>query len=168
MLRRRWADDAAGRPAVTYDLPATFVVFNNGRRGMVKLEQEQGGLPEFGTDLDNPDIAAVAAALGLEAVRVTDPEQVDSGFQQALASRRPARLNIVTNPTRSRSHPNRNLPKPGASPFPRAKKPSRVADSNYSEGPELRPRNSGPWPCQRQAGYIRVRLLSLSPRKSTW
>ena len=29
---------------------------------MVKLEQEQGGLPEFGTVLANPDLAAVASA----------------------------------------------------------------------------------------------------------
>lgn len=86
------------RTAVTYKLPATFVVFNNGRLGMVKLEQEQGGLPEYGTELDNPDIAAVAAAMGLEAVRVTDPELVEPAIQQALASRRPALLDIVTNP----------------------------------------------------------------------
>ena len=48
--------------AVTYDLPVKLVVFDNGRLGMVKLEQEQGGLPEFGTVLHNPDFAAVAAA----------------------------------------------------------------------------------------------------------
>ena len=59
--------------AVTYHLPVKLVVFNNGRLGMVKLEQEQGGLPEFGTVLDNPDFAAVARAIGLHAVRVEDP-----------------------------------------------------------------------------------------------
>lgn len=86
------------RTAVTYNLPATFVVFDNGRLGMVKLEQEQGGLPEYGTELDNPDIAAVAAAMGLEAVRVTYPEDVEPAIQRALAARRPALLDIVTNP----------------------------------------------------------------------
>ena len=53
------------RTAVTYRLPSLVVVFNNGRLGMVKLEQEEGGLPEFGTELDNPDLAAVATAMGL-------------------------------------------------------------------------------------------------------
>ncbi len=86
------------RTAVTHNLPATFVVFDNGRLGMVKLEQEQGGLPEFGTKLDNPDLAAVAAAMGLDAVRVTDPAQVGAAVQQALASRRPALVDIITNP----------------------------------------------------------------------
>ena len=36
--------------AVSHDLPVKLVVFDNGRLGMVKLEMEQVGLPEFGTD----------------------------------------------------------------------------------------------------------------------
>src|SRR5699024_2511255 len=64
------------RTAVSFDLPVKVIVFNNGRLGMVKLEQEQGGLPEFGTQLDNPDLAAVGTALGLSARRIADPEEV--------------------------------------------------------------------------------------------
>ncbi len=86
------------RTAATYRLPATFVVYDNGRLGMVKLEQEQGGIPEFGTELDNPDIAAVATALGLQARRVTDPKDVDGAVREALASDEPYLLDIVTNP----------------------------------------------------------------------
>ena len=48
--------------AVSYDLPVKLIVFDNGRLGMVKLEQEQVGMPEFGTVLANPDFAAVARA----------------------------------------------------------------------------------------------------------
>jgi pyruvate dehydrogenase (quinone) len=86
------------RTAVTYTLPATFVVFNNGRLGMVKLEQEQGGLPEFGTHLDNPDLAAVATALGLAARRATDPGDLDEAVRWALAQQGPTLLDVVTNP----------------------------------------------------------------------
>ena len=46
--------------AVAHDLPVRLVVFDNGRLGMVKLEQEQGGLPEFGTELGDVDLAAIA------------------------------------------------------------------------------------------------------------
>ena len=60
--------------AVAYRLPVKLVVFNNGQLGMVKLEQEQVGLPEFGTVLANPDFAAVARAIGLHGVRVEDPD----------------------------------------------------------------------------------------------
>ena len=84
--------------AVAYDLPATFVVFDNGRLGMVKLEQEQGGLPEFGTILHNPDLAAVARAMGLSAIRVTDPSEIDGAVRDALATAGPVLLDVLTNP----------------------------------------------------------------------
>lgn len=84
------------RTAVTHRLPIRFVVFDNARLGMVKLEQEQGGLPEFGTELDNPDLAAVATAMGLAARRVTDPEDVDEAVAWAFAQPGPILLDMVT------------------------------------------------------------------------
>jgi pyruvate dehydrogenase (quinone) len=86
------------RTAVTYRLPVRFVVFDNGRLGMVKLEQEQGGLPEFGTELDNPDLAAVASSLGLAARRVTDPDDLDASLAWMMAQPGPSLLDVVTNP----------------------------------------------------------------------
>jgi pyruvate dehydrogenase (quinone) len=83
--------------AVAADLPVTFVVFDNGRLGMVKLEQEEGGLPEFGTVLPNPDLAAVATTMGLTGIRVTDPDDVDSAVQRGLAAPGPVLLDVVTN-----------------------------------------------------------------------
>ncbi|WP_345507606.1 thiamine pyrophosphate-dependent enzyme [Terrabacter aeriphilus] len=86
------------RTAVTYRLPVVVVVFDNGRLGMVELEQEQGGLPEFGTELDNPDLAAVATAMGLTSRRVTDPEQLDDAVRWAFSADGPVLLDVVTNP----------------------------------------------------------------------
>lgn len=86
------------RTAVTYRLPVTFVIYDNGRLGMVKLEQEQGGLPEFGTELDNPDLAEVAAALGLRSRQVSRAEDVDAAIQEALAHDGPFLLDFLTNP----------------------------------------------------------------------
>lgn len=84
--------------AVSHRLPIKVIVFNNGRLGMVKLEMEQAGLPEFGTTLDNPDFAAVARAIGWHAVRVVDPSQVDAAVADVLAHDEPALLDAVTNP----------------------------------------------------------------------
>ncbi|WP_196780864.1 thiamine pyrophosphate-dependent enzyme [Nocardioides sambongensis] len=84
--------------AVTYELPVKIVVFDNGRLGMVKLEMEQVGMPEFGTVLHNPDLAAVARSLGLHGVRVTDPADVDDAVAGALAHPGPVLLDVVTNP----------------------------------------------------------------------
>ncbi|MFF1342026.1 thiamine pyrophosphate-dependent enzyme [Streptomyces sp. NPDC058290] len=82
----------------TYRLPVKLVVFDNRRLGMVKLEQEQAGLPEFGTELDNPDFAAVATALGLTGFRVTDPAELHEGVRRAFETPGPVLLDVLTNP----------------------------------------------------------------------
>lgn len=84
--------------AVTHELPVKLVVFDNGRLGMVKLEMEQVGLPEFGTVLHNPDLAAVATSIGLHGIRVTDPHDVDAAVAEALAHPGPVLLDVLTNP----------------------------------------------------------------------
>jgi pyruvate dehydrogenase (quinone) len=83
---------------VHHSLPMRLVVFNNGRLGMVKLEQEQGGLPEFGTVLGDVDLAAIARAAGLHAVRVQRPGELDDAVRAILSHPGPALLDVVTNP----------------------------------------------------------------------
>lgn len=82
----------------TQQLPVKLVVFDNRRLGMVKLEQEQGGLPEFGTVLDNPDFAAVATAMGITGIRVTDPAELEESVRRAFAVDGPVLLDVLTNP----------------------------------------------------------------------
>jgi pyruvate dehydrogenase (quinone) len=84
--------------AVSYNLPVKLVVFDNGRLGMVKLEMEQVGLPEYGTRLDNPDFAKVAEAIGMTGIRVTDPAEVDDAVRSALGRPGPVLLDVLTNP----------------------------------------------------------------------
>ncbi|MGW2788013.1 thiamine pyrophosphate-dependent enzyme [Streptomyces populi] len=82
----------------TYRLPVKLVVFDNRRLGMVKLEQEQAGLPEFGTELDNPDFAALATALGITGIRVTDPAELHDSVRRAFDTPGPVVLDVLTNP----------------------------------------------------------------------
>jgi pyruvate dehydrogenase (quinone) len=84
--------------AVSYNLPVKLVVFDNGRLGMVKLEMEQVGLPEFGTVLHNPDFARVAEAVGMHGIRVGDPHDVEAAVRETLAHDGPALLDVLTNP----------------------------------------------------------------------
>lgn len=84
--------------AVAYDLDVKLIVFDNSRLGMVKLEMEQVGVPEFGTRLHNPDLAAVARSMGFHGVRVEDPGDVDAAVAEVLAHPGPALLDAVTNP----------------------------------------------------------------------
>ncbi|RLV49603.1 pyruvate oxidase [Nocardioides mangrovicus] len=84
--------------AVSHRLPVKIVVFDNGRLGMVKLEMEQVGLAEFGTVLHNPDFAALAQAIGMHGVRITDPRDVDGAVRDAFAHDGPVLLDVLTNP----------------------------------------------------------------------
>ncbi len=84
--------------AVSHDLPVKVVVFNNSRLGMVKLEMEQVGLPEFGTVLHNPDFARLAEAIGMAGARVEKPGDVDDAVRTALAHDGPYLLDAVINP----------------------------------------------------------------------
>jgi pyruvate dehydrogenase (quinone) len=83
--------------AVSHDLPVRLVVFDNGRLGMVKLEMEQVGLPEFGTVLHNPDFARVAEAVGMRGIRVEQPNDVEGALREAFAHQGPVLVDCVTN-----------------------------------------------------------------------
>jgi pyruvate dehydrogenase (quinone) len=84
--------------AVSHDLPVKLVVFDNGQLGMVKLEMEQVGLPEYGTALANPDLARVAESLGMRGMRVERPADVDEAVREAMAYDGPVLLDVLTNP----------------------------------------------------------------------
>ena len=77
-------------------LPVKIIVFNNGTLGFVEMEMKAAGLIETGVALDNPDFAAMARAIGLHAVRVTDPGDLEAGIRNVLAHPGPALLDAVT------------------------------------------------------------------------
>lgn len=83
---------------VAYELPVKLIVFDNRRLGMVKLEMEQAGLPEFGTVLHNPDLARVAEAMGLTGIRIEDPSDLRAGLTRAFATDGPVLVDVLTNP----------------------------------------------------------------------
>jgi len=78
------------------NLPVKIVIFNNGVLGFVALEMKASGFVESGTDLDNPDFAAMARAMGIHAVRVDDPGDLAGAIAEALSHDGPALLDVVT------------------------------------------------------------------------
>lgn len=66
-------------------LPIKIIILNNGTLGFVELEQKSSGFIEFGTELDNPNFAAMAEAVGIKGIRITDPADLESGIKTALA-----------------------------------------------------------------------------------
>jgi pyruvate dehydrogenase (quinone) len=79
------------------DLPVKLVVFNNGSLGFVELEQKSSGFLDTGTELQNPDFAAMAEATGIKGVRITDPAHVEAQIAEALAHPGPVLIDAVVN-----------------------------------------------------------------------
>jgi pyruvate dehydrogenase (quinone) len=77
-------------------LPVKIVVYNNGTLGFVALEMKAQGFLETGTDLVNPDFAAMARAMGIHGIRVEDPGDLPSAVEEMLAHDGPAVLDVVT------------------------------------------------------------------------
>jgi acetolactate synthase I/II/III large subunit len=85
--------------AVQYGLAVIFVVVNNGMYGTIRMHQERhypGRV--IGTDLVNPDFAALARAYGALGERVTHTEEFAPAFERAMASGKPALIEIRIDP----------------------------------------------------------------------
>ena len=78
-------------------LPVKTVVFNNGALGFIELEQKATGFVDTGTELKNPNFAAMAEAIGIRGIRLEKPEDVDSGIAAALAHDGPVLIDAVVN-----------------------------------------------------------------------
>jgi pyruvate dehydrogenase (quinone) len=80
-------------------LPVKVVVFNNGALGFIELEQKSTGFLDFGTELKNPNFAAMAEAVGVRGIRLEDPADVEAGIAAALAHDGPVLVDAVVNRT---------------------------------------------------------------------
>ncbi|MGX9790601.1 ubiquinone-dependent pyruvate dehydrogenase [Mycobacterium sp. MMS18-G62] len=77
-------------------LPVKVIVFNNSSLNFVELEMKAAGIVNFGTDLVNPDFAAVAQAMGIFGRRVEQPADLQQALADAFAFDGPALVDVVT------------------------------------------------------------------------
>ncbi|WP_158865728.1 ubiquinone-dependent pyruvate dehydrogenase [Leifsonia sp. AG29] len=77
-------------------LPVKVVVFNNSSLNFVEVEMKAAGFVNFGTQLDNPDFAAVAQAMGIHGQRVEKPDELEGALRTAFAHDGPALVDVVT------------------------------------------------------------------------
>lgn len=80
---------------VQLNFPAKIVVFNNGTLGFIEVEQKSAGFLPTGTELKNPNFAAMAEAIGAKGIRIEDPADVERGIAEALAYDGPALVDAV-------------------------------------------------------------------------
>jgi acetolactate synthase-1/2/3 large subunit len=81
--------------AVQHALPVVICLFNDRGYGVLRgIEARQFEGRNFGVDLTTPDFPALAASMGVQATRVADPAEFEARFREAIASGRPALLDI--------------------------------------------------------------------------
>ncbi len=78
-------------------LPVKVVIFNNGTLGFVEMEMKANGFLNTGTDLINPNFAKMAEAMGIYAIRVEDPNELEDALKKAFAHKGPVLVDVVTN-----------------------------------------------------------------------
>ncbi|WP_454634004.1 ubiquinone-dependent pyruvate dehydrogenase [Bradyrhizobium cenepequi] len=76
-------------------LPVKVIVFNNGALGFIELEQKSSGFLDTGTELKNPNFAAMAEATGIKGIRIEDPAEVESKLTEAFAHPGPVVIDAV-------------------------------------------------------------------------
>ena len=85
--------------AVQHDLPIVVVVADNRMYGTIRMHQERHYPGRVsGTDLANPDFAALAQAHGAHGETVERTAEFPAAFGRALASGRPALLSLRVDP----------------------------------------------------------------------
>jgi acetolactate synthase-1/2/3 large subunit len=83
--------------AVQHQLNVIFLVFNNGAYGTIRMHQERDYPSRvIGTDLHNPDFAAYARSFGCHGSTVRKTSEFAAAFDEAVASGKPALIEIVT------------------------------------------------------------------------
>lgn len=82
--------------AAMYNAAILVIVVNNGMYGTIRMHQEKR-FPHrvSGTDLSNPDFAALAQACGAFGARVERTEEFGAVLEEALASGRPALIELI-------------------------------------------------------------------------
>jgi acetolactate synthase-1/2/3 large subunit len=85
--------------AVQYKANTIFIVLNNGMYGTIRMHQEMH-YPEriSGTELTNPDFAALARAYGAHGEVVERNEEFAPAFERALAAGKPALIEVRIDP----------------------------------------------------------------------
>jgi acetolactate synthase I/II/III large subunit len=85
--------------SVQYGLAIVFVVVDNGMYGTIRMHQERTFPGRVsGTDLANPDFAALARAYGATGETVARTEEFAPAFERALAAGKPALLHLKLDP----------------------------------------------------------------------
>lgn len=82
--------------AKKYNLPVKLIIFDNSILGMIKLEEEVMGYPEYGVNLYNPDFAELAESIGIKGIRVEKIEELNKKLDEFFDYEGTAVIDVIT------------------------------------------------------------------------
>ena len=78
------------------NLPVKTVVYDNHSLNFVELEMKAAGFVTYATELENPDFAKVAEAVGIKGIRVETSAELPAAVEEFFAHDGPAVLSVLT------------------------------------------------------------------------
>lgn len=79
-------------------LPVIVVVLNDSAIDLIRSHQLRSGKPVYGTEFASPNFCRIAAAYGIESIRVTSDHTLDAAITAALHTRQPALIEVMLDP----------------------------------------------------------------------
>ena len=77
-------------------LKPKIIVFNNGSLGFIEMEMKASGFLDTGTELKNPNFAAMAEAMGVKGIRVERPQDLRGALTDAFAHDGPVLVDVLS------------------------------------------------------------------------
>jgi pyruvate dehydrogenase (quinone) len=79
------------------NLPIKIFVFKNNVLGFVELEMKAAGILANGTELTNPDFAALAESAGIHGINVNDSNELEGAVKKAFEHKGPVLVSVNVN-----------------------------------------------------------------------
>lgn len=86
--------------AVTYQIPAVWIVLNDGRYNMCKQGSLMQGFKNMDVDIPQADFVKIAHGMGANGIRVERESEIQAALEQAMASTQPFVVDVIIDPTR--------------------------------------------------------------------
>jgi thiamine pyrophosphate-dependent acetolactate synthase large subunit-like protein len=86
--------------AVEHNLDIIVVILNNKELAMISVEQRIEGYPKFATNLENPNFAEYAISCGGVGFNVQKQNELKDALEEAIAAKKPAIVDVETDPKR--------------------------------------------------------------------
>ncbi|MEM8720650.1 MAG: thiamine pyrophosphate-dependent enzyme [Cyanobacteria bacterium P01_G01_bin.39] len=87
--------------AVRYQIPAVWIVLNDGHYNMCKQGMSLLGFQEIDTEIPQVDFVKIAQGMGADGIRVAQESDIQSALEIAMASNKPFVIDVIIDATQA-------------------------------------------------------------------